>query len=777
MSTELAEPASLPEVAPEPPRTPARFNPWNWIVSHTVPTPVADYPPVLEPLFTVVRANHPETDFALLQRAYETAAQYHEGQTRKSGEPYITHPLAVATICAELGMTAPTLVAALLHDVVEDTPYTLAQCKADFGDEVAKLVDGVTKLPSDLYGDEAKEATIRKIVMAMVDDIRVVVIKLADRLHNMRTIGVLRPDKQNRIAQQTLEIYAPLAHRLGMNTVKWELEDLSFSTLQPKVYDQLVQQVAAEQPAREAILQEVVDKITVALKAGGIEATVYGRPKHYYSIWQKMVVRGRDFNDIFDLLGLRVLVDSREACYVAMGIIHETWVPVPGRIKDYIANPKYSTYESIHTTVVGPQGKPVEFQIRTFDMHRNAEYGVAAHWKYKSDPNAPRRGITKRGRLNPLDLAWIKAVAQWGNEEADPRLFLDSLMFDLGSSEVMVFTPKSDLFFLPQGATPVDFAYAVHTQVGHRCVGAEVNGRLRRLNTPLKDGDVVRILTSDEPDAGPDHNWLKFVKSPRARQKIRQYFTRERRDEYIERGQDILAKALRRSGIPLQRLLTLPYLTAAAGDFHLSDVESLYAKVGEGKVGAQAVIERLVAAEGGEEEAADNSFEDRPVKGSGGAGPKTPRANPGIEVSRDGNSRSTWVKLAGCCTPVPGDEIIGFVTHERGISVHRADCRNVAHLKSQPERIVPVSWSANTQSNFRVTIQLEGLDRAGLLADCLAAVAKAKVSVLDLHSHTQKDRTVKTRMTFEVPDPSFLDHVVSTLKGVKDITSVARVNV
>ncbi|MDR1513868.1 MAG: bifunctional (p)ppGpp synthetase/guanosine-3',5'-bis(diphosphate) 3'-pyrophosphohydrolase [Propionibacteriaceae bacterium] len=775
MSSEVVE-TEVP-VAPEPAgsRGVARFNPWTWIVQHTVPTPQADYPPILEPLFTVVRQNHPDTDFALLQRAYETAAFWHAPQLRKSGEPYVTHPLAVAVICAELGMTETTLVAALMHDVVEDTPYTLEQCRDDFGDEVAKLVDGVTKLPSETHGDEAKEATIRKIVMAMVDDIRVVVIKLADRLHNMRTIGVLRPDKQTRIAQQTLDIYAPLAHRLGMNTVKWELEDLSFSTMHPKIYDQLVQQVAAEQPAREVILQEVVAKITHALQSAGIKATVYGRPKHYYSIWQKMVVRGRDFNDIFDLLGLRVLVESNNDCYVAMGVIHETWVPVPGRVKDYIANPKYSTYESIHTTVVGPQGKPVEFQIRTYVMHRNAEYGVAAHWKYKSDPVATRKGITKKGRLNPLDLAWIKAVAQWGHEEADPTMFLDSLMFDLGSTEVMVFTPKSDLFFLPQGSTPVDLAYAVHTQVGHRCIGAEINGRLRRLQTQLKDGDVVRILTSDEPDAGPDHNWLKFVKSPRARQKIRQHFTRERRDEWIERGQELLAKQLRKSGPNFQRLLTLPYLTAVAEDFHLADVPSLYARLGEGKVTPHAVIDRLVAAEGGEEEAADHTAEDRLILDTKRRPEPGRRPNPGIEV--DGDSASTWVKLAGCCTPVPGDDIIGFVTHGRGISVHRRDCRNVNHLMTNPDRIVAVRWGSNVQASFRVTVRIEGLDRAGLLADALALLAQSKVSVLNLTSQTQKDRSVRAQMTFEVPDPGFLEHVLGRLRSVRDVTSVERMNV
>ncbi|MDR1808269.1 MAG: bifunctional (p)ppGpp synthetase/guanosine-3',5'-bis(diphosphate) 3'-pyrophosphohydrolase [Propionibacteriaceae bacterium] len=743
-------------------------------MSVTAPKPAADYDPVLEPLFTVVREAHPETDFALLQRAYETAAKWHEGQKRKSGEAYITHPRAVATICAELGMTQTVLVAALLHDVVEDTPYTLDQCREDFGDEVARLVDGVTKLPSETHGASvARAETIRKLITGMVHDVRVVVIKLADRLHNMRTIGVLRPDKQNRIAQQTLEIYAPLAHRLGMNTIKWELEDLSFSTMQPRIYDQLVQQVAAEQPAREIILQEVIAKVTEALKARGIEATVYGRPKHYYSIWQKMVVRGRDFNDIFDLLGLRVLVESKNDCYVAMGVIHETWVPVPGRVKDYIANPKFSTYESIHTTVVGPQGKPVEFQIRTFEMHRNAEYGVAAHWKYKAAPNATsKKGVRKKGRLDPLDMAWVKRVAQWGTEEADPRVFLDSLMFDLGSSEVMVFTPQSDLFFLPQGATPIDFAYAVHTEVGHRCIGARVNGKLVRLETPLNDGDVVEILTSKAPDAGPSRDWLEFVKSPRARQKIRQYFKSERRDEAVEHGKDMLARELRRAGLKLTRVLTLPYLTGVAEDLNLADVPSLYAAVGEGKVSPQAVVERLIALEGGPEAAAVESFEDRLPPETGRQARPGP-ANPGIEVNGDS---STWVKLAKCCTPVPGDEIIGFVTHAQGISVHRRDCSNVVNLMQTPERIMPVRWAKTVHSTFLVTVRVEGLDRSGLLADITSIMAENKVSILNAHLATEKDRSVKATMTFEIPDPAFLDHIMSRLRAIREVTSVERVN-
>ncbi|MDR1448619.1 MAG: bifunctional (p)ppGpp synthetase/guanosine-3',5'-bis(diphosphate) 3'-pyrophosphohydrolase [Propionibacteriaceae bacterium] len=748
---------------------PVRLSPMRLFARWTAPKPPPSDDAVLEPLFTVARQAHPDTDVALLRRAYEIASHHHGDQTRKGGEDYITHPLAVASICAELGMTEPTLVAALLHDTVEDTDYTLEQCREDFGDEVARMVDGVTKLPKETYGEEAKAETIRKLIVAMVQDIRVIVIKLADRLHNMRTIGALRPDKQNRIAQETLDVYAPLAHRLGMNTVKWELEDLAFSTLHPKLYDQLVQQVAAEQPAREVILREVIDIITAAFKNRGIEATVYGRPKHYYSIHQKMVSRGREFNDIFDLLGLRVLVDSRDACYVAMGVIHETWVPVPTRVKDYIANPKFSTYESIHTTVVGPRGKPVEFQIRTHEMHRNAEYGVAAHWKYKQAPAGAKKAA-HRGRLNPMDQAWIRRLAQWVNEDADPRTILDGLMFELGANEVMAFSPKSDLFFLPAGATPVDFAYAVHTQVGHRCIGARLNGKLIRLETPLTDGDVVEILTSKAPEAGPSRDWLDFVKSPRARQKIRQYFSRERRDETIERGKDSLAKELKRNALPLQRLLTLPYLTAVAEDLHVADVASLYADLGDGKIGAQHVVDRLIAVEGGREAAAEESFEDRrlPQTAQRSAAP----ANPGVLV--DGDS-STWVKLARCCTPVPGDAIIGFVTHSQGISVHREDCANVVSLKKTPNRLVAVAWAKDIRVRFQVTVRIEALDRTGLLADVAAAVAEDKVPVLSANLVTEKDGTVRSTMTFEIADQAFLGYLLRRLRSIRDVTSVERV--
>jgi len=725
------------------------------------------YAAQLDALFDTVRRSHPDTDFDVLTKAFEVAEFYHRPQTRSSGEPYITHPLAVAKIVADLGMNEPTIAAALLHDTVEDTDYTLELMTEDFSDEVARLVDGVTKLDKSLYGDLAKAETIRKIIMAMFQDIRVVVIKLADRLHNMRTIGSLRADKQTRIAKETLEIYAPLAHRLGMNTVKWELEDLAFAAMQPKIYNQLVQQVAAEQPARERILQEIVPVALQSLESKGIRARVYGRPKHYYSIYQKMVVRGRDFTDIYDLLGLRVLVETESECYLAMAAIHGLWQPLPGRFKDYIVNPKYSTYQSLHTTVVGPQGKPVEFQIRTRDMHRNAEYGVAAHWKYKKNPTG-KRGSS---RLDPMDLLWLKRLSQWQSEEEDPSVFLDYLTADLASKEVMVFSPNSDLYFLPQGATPVDFAYNIHTEVGHHCIGARLSGKLVRLDTPLSDGDVCEILTTRSADAGPSRDWLDFVKSPRARQKINQFFSKERRDLSIEAGKDALAKQLRHSGLPLQRILTLPYLTAVASKLRYADANALYAALGEGKVGAQRVVDQLIALEGGKESALEESFEDRPVFST----PRRELENTSTGVAVEGDP-DVLVKLARCCTPVPGDEILGFVTRSQGVSVHRRDCRNVQDLLNSPERILHVDWVANTRATYLVTISIEGLDRTGLLADITAALAEDKVSIASAQLTTGKDRTTHMTLSFEIPDPGFLNQVIKKVRAVREVTEVRRVN-
>ena len=713
---------------------------------------------VLDPLFNTIRSNHPKADLQLIERAYRTAEHYHRGQLRKSGDPYITHPLAVASILAELGMTEPTLCAALLHDTVEDTSYTVEQLTADFGPEVAALVDGVTKLDKVTYGDSAKAETMRKMVIAMSRDIRVLVIKLADRLHNMRTLGFLRPDKQNRIARETLEIFAPLAHRLGMNTVKWELEDRSFAAMQPKVYDEIVHLVAEHAPKRDQQMREVIEQIQTDLTAAGIKATVYGRPKHYYSIYQKMVVRGRDFKDIYDLVGIRILVQTPPECYQVLGVMHERWSPLPGRFKDYIALPKFNMYQSLHTTVLGPGSRPVELQIRTHDMHRRAEFGVAAHWKYKQGQRANEE----------TDLSWVHSLNQWSHEADDPEEFLDSLRFEINQSEVYVFTPKGDVLALPVGATPVDFAYAVHTEVGHRCIGARVNQRLVSLDSKLENGDVVEVLTSKAANAGPSRDWLAFVQSARAKSKIRHYFTRERRDESIEHGKDLIAKRLRRSNLPLQHLLTVEYLTAVADDLKLADINALYAAVGEGSVGAQNVVERLIELGGGPEETAAESLEEVPVSSR-----RIRRSNDvGIEV---GGDPTVYVKLARCCTPLPGDDIVGFVTRGDGISVHRKDCTNVSNLLQQPERIVDVAWSASKSHSFLVAIQIEGLDRQGMLSDVTRLMADQHINIVSVSMQTTRDRIFKIKLTFEAADPRHFDHVVSGLKRIPGVYDVYRV--
>ncbi|HET9946428.1 MAG TPA: bifunctional (p)ppGpp synthetase/guanosine-3',5'-bis(diphosphate) 3'-pyrophosphohydrolase [Actinomycetes bacterium] len=734
--------------------------------------------PVLEPLFRVVRQTHPKADLRTIERAYEVAELHHRGQLRKSGDPFITHPLAVTTILAELGMTPPTLCAALLHDTVEDTDYKLSELRAEFGDEIADLVDGVTKLDKVKYGESAQAETVRKRVVAMARDIRVLVIKLADRLHNMRTIRYLRQEKQDQKARECLEIFAPLAHRLGMNTIKWELEDLSFATLYPKVYDEIVRLVTDRAPSRSDYLGGVIDHVTADLKGAKIRAQVTGRPKHYYSIYQKMIVRGRDFADIYDLVGIRVLVDSVRDCYAALGTIHARWNPVPGRFKDYIAMPKFNMYQSLHTTVIGPEGKPVELQIRTFAMHRRAEYGVAAHWKYKEDPGAtaaePARGVRAADGVSAdtaaNDMAWLRQLLDWQKETEDPGEFLESLRFDLKSAEVFVFTPKGDVIALPAGATPVDFAYAVHTEVGHRTIGARVNGRLVPLESTLDNGDLVEVFTSKAQGAGPSRDWLTFVKSPRARNKIRSWFSKERREEAIEQGRDAIAKAMRKQNLPVQRLLTSETLTTLAHDLRYPDISALYAAVGDNHVSAQSIVGKLVESLGGE----DGATEDLAEVTTPGVTARRPRTSkdPGVVVK---GASDVWVKLARCCTPVPGDAIVGFVTRGSGVSVHRKDCVNAQALAHQADRLVEVEWAPSASSVFLVAIQVEALDRSRLLSDVTRVLSDQHVNILSASVTTTRDRVAISRFTFEMGDPKHLGHVLRAVRGVDGVFDVYRV--
>jgi guanosine-3',5'-bis(diphosphate) 3'-pyrophosphohydrolase len=727
-------------------------------------------PPVLEPLSRTIRATHPKAELRPVVRAYEVAEQAHAGQTRRSGDPYITHPLAVTTILAELGMDTTTLVAALLHDVVEDTPFGLDDVRREFGADVAHLVDGVTKLDKVQFGGEAMAAeaeTIRKMVVAMARDPRVLVIKLADRLHNMRTLRFLRPEKQERKARETLEIFAPLAHRLGMNTIKWELEDLAFATLYPKRYDEIVRLVADRAPARDTQLAQVVEKVQGDLKAAKIRATVTGRPKHYYSIYQKMIVRGRDFTDIYDLVGIRVLVDSVRDCYAALGTIHALWSPVPGRFKDYIAMPKFNMYQSLHTTVIGPEGKPVEMQIRTVEMHKRAEYGIAAHWKYKENPGKDVAGAPS---VKGDDMTWLRQLLDWQKEAADPSEFLDSLRYDLHSTEVFVFTPKGDVMSLPAGATPVDFAYAVHTEVGHRCIGARVNGRLVPLESTLDNGDVIEIFTSKADSAHPSQDWLQFVKSPRARNKIRQWFAKERREDAVEAGKEALARAVRKHGLPLQRVLGGEALPTLVKDLHLADVTALYVEIGEGRLSAQSVVQKIMTALGGAEGAVEDIAETAVPTGPS----RRPRtgSDPGIVVK---GLSDIWVKLAKCCTPVPGDPIVGFVTRGRGVSVHRQDCGNAGPLLAAQERVVDVAWVPTAGSVFLVAVQVEALDRTRLLSDVTRVLSDAHVNILSASVTTTRDRVAVSRFTFEMGDPKHLGHLLNQVRGVEGVYDAYRV--
>ncbi len=720
------------------------------------------YTSELNEILRLVRLNHPKADTTIIERAFVVAEEAHREQKRKSGEPYITHPLAVTQILAELGIGPITLAASLLHDTVEDTDYKLDQLEKDFGSEVAMLVDGVTKLDKVKFGDHAQAETVRKMVVAMSKDIRVLVIKLADRLHNARTWGFVSAESAKRKAQETLEIYAPLAHRLGISTIKWELEDISFSVLYPKVYEEIVNLVGQRAPQREQVIDSIISEIEEDLRENKIKGKVAGRPKQYYSIYQKMVVRGREFDDIYDLVGIRVLVSSVRDCYAVLGAIHARWNPVPGRFKDYIAMPKFNLYQSLHTTVIGPKGRSVEIQIRTHEMHQRAEYGVAAHWKYKEQV-----GTTER---NDEDLAWLKHLSDWQAETQDPSEFLDSLRFEIGAKEVYVFTPKGKVIGLAGGATPVDFAYAVHTDVGHRTMGAKVNGRLVPLDTQLQSGDTVEIFTSKSPEAAPSKDWLNFVKSPRAKAKIKQWFSAERREDAIEIGKESIAKALRKHNLPLQKILSSESMLDLAHQLRLNDVESLYAAVGEGHISSQQVVEKLSSSVATDAEAAEALFE-LPNKTRS---QNRSRANDsGVLVRGDAD---VMAKLARCCTPVPGDEIIGFVTRGSGVSVHRTDCKNTEQLRSQPECLMDVSWAPDAKSLFLVQIQIEALDRSGLLSDVTRVLSEHHVNILSASVSTRSDRVALSRFVFEMGDPGTLEHLLNAVKRIEAVYDVYRVH-
>jgi len=708
----------------------------------------------LSPLLSSFRRRHPRADTALLVRAYDVAAAAHEGQLRSSGEAYISHPLAVATILAGLGLDDITIVAALLHDAVEDTVVTLDDVEGDFGPVVAAIVDGVTKLDRIRFDSKQAQqaATMRKMLVAMAKDPRVLLIKLADRLHNMLTVAALPQWKQERTAQETLDIYAPLAHRFGIQDIKWQLEDLAFATLHPRRYAEIEQMVAVRAPERELYLTQVIGQVEERLAAARIDAQVTGRPKHLYSIYEKMVVKGKEFDEIYDLVGVRILVESVKDCWAALGAVHGAWAPIQGRFKDYVNTPKFNLYQSLHTTVVGPQGKPLEAQIRTWEMHSRAERGIAAHWGYKEKATA-------------ADVAWLQRIVDWSTESTDPAEFLETLKLDLETDEVFVFTPKGDVVTLIAGATPIDFAYAIHTEIGHRCIGARINGRLVPLDSTLSSGDSVEIFTSKVPSAGPSRDWLRVVATPRARAKIRQWFSRERREDAIETGREELTKALRKEGLPVQKLAGSPLLVEVGEAMHYADLDALHAAIGEGHVSAQAVAQRLARdLHTGEHEVQLPTTARRPRRGV---------ARQGVHVE---GLDDVMVRLSRCCTPVPGDEIIGFVTRGRGVSVHRSDCSNAAALSaSEVGRLIEVEWDRDGGGAFTAAVELKALDRTRLGVDVWKVFSDHHLNILRSETLTGADRVTRMRFEFELADPAHLESVLNALKRIDSVYDAYRV--
>ena len=713
---------------------------------------------LVDPVLRSFAARHPDDDVAPILRAARMAAAAHQGQFRRSGEPYITHPVAVAGIVADLGLDVASISAALLHDAVEDGGVTLADLAAELGSVVAGLVDGVTKLDRLQFDSKEQQqaATIRKMLLAMASDWRVLLIKLADRLHNMRTLGVMPEWKQRRIATETFDVYAPLAHRLGVQEVRWQLEDLAFATLHPRRYAEIEQMVASRAPQREEYLARVIVSMRERLSAAGIEAEVTGRPKHLWSIYEKMVVRGKEFDEIHDLVGMRVVVGTEKDCWAALGAIHAIWPPVQGRFKDYINTPKFNLYQSLHTTVIGLDGKPIEVQVRTHEMHRRAEYGIAAHWGYKEKEDVAS------------EIAWMQRISDVNQETTDPLEFLEALKLDLEQDEVYVFTPKGKVIALPARSTPVDFAYAIHTEVGHRCIGARVNGRLVPLDTRLASADTVEIFTSRSPTAAPSRDWLDIVASSRARNKIRQWFSRERREDAIETGREELTKALRREGMPLHKVLASSALGQVAAAMNLSDTDALFAAIGEHQTSAQSVVQRLLR------ELRPGEPEQLPTTAAlvPGRSRRSKVAAAGVYVE---GLDDVMVHLARCCTPVPGDQILGFVTQGRGVSVHRADCSNAMALSRRfRERQIEVEWDRGADGVFLATVEVLAFDRERLLADVSRVVSEHHLNIVSARTGTTPDRVSRMSFEVELADPAHLQSVVASLKHLDGVFDAYR---
>ena len=709
----------------------------------------------------------PEPDRALIQHAHAFAERAHTGQNRVSGEPFIGHPLAVAGIVADLGLDGATIAAALLHDVVEDTGISLDAIRAEFGDEVAMLVDGLTKLARLPVGGRAEEQAenLRKMLIAMARDIRVILIKLADRLHNMRTLEPLLPEQRQAMARETLEIYAPIAHRLGIFRLKWELEDLALRFLQPDIYAELARRIPHKRQEREEFAAELMADLRERLKAAGIGAEVSGRAKHFYSIYEKMYEQGHDLSQIYDLIAVRVIVESVRDCYNVLGIVHATWKPMPGRFKDYVAMPKSNMYQSLHTTVIGPRGEPFEIQIRTWAMHRTAEYGIAAHWKYKegsTDDDFDRR------------LVWVRDALDWQRDLKDPREFMESLKLDIFSDEVFVFTPKGDVIQLPAGSTPIDFAYHIHTEIGHHCVGAKINGRIVTLDRHLENGDIVEVLTHKQ--AGPSADWLAIVRTSTAKNRIRQWFKRERRDEAVTRGRESLQRECRRLSLDPAQLLRADWLEEAMRRFSYQSVDDLMAAVGFGSTSAAQVVGRLrdqwrkVEEQHARAEAEAQSLTEMP---SGSKRGHLNRRSDGVKVRGIDN---VLVRFGRCCNPVPGDPIVGYVTRGRGVSIHHPACPNLLSHRGEEGRLIEVAWEQVDASYYPVEVEIHGLDRPGLLSDVTQILADTRTNIIEASARGRgrSDRAV-IGFVLEIKNLDHLENLRRKILKVRDVYRVDRV--
>lgn len=709
-------------------------------------------PRTLEELLAKAGANRPDADLSVIERAWDYARDAHDGQVRESGEPYFDHPVAVAFILADMNLDPNTIAAGLLHDVIEDTGRSYEEISQVFGSEIATLVDGVTKLSRmDFKSREEQQAeSLRKMFVAMAKDIRVILIKLADRLHNMQTLDFSPPDKQRRVAGETLEIYAPLAHRLGMWRMKWELEDLSLRYLDTDAYYDLVEKVATKRQEREGYIEEARETLEAALTEIGISAEIQGRPKHFYSIYRKMENQGKDFSEIWDLMGLRVIVGTLRECYAVLGAVHSIWKPIPGRFKDYVAMPKSNMYQSLHTTVIGPRGEPLEIQIRTWEMHRTAEYGIAAHWRYKEGGG---------GGDFEDKITWLRQILEWQKETRNGTEFVETLKVDLFSDEVYVFTPRGDVKTLPAGSTPIDFAYAVHTDVGHSCSGARVNGRMVPLNTKLATGDIVEIITS-KSQAGPSRDWLAIAKTSKAKGKIRQWLKEEQREASVEQGKELVEKELKKLGLQVRANMKEERLLEVAQKFSYQSTDDLLASVGYGKLSAAQVVTKLVP-----ERTADETPKPSPVKKKAGS-------SHGVRVPGVDN---LLVRFARCCNPVPGDPIVGYVTRGRGVSVHRKDCPNAMIIvNAEKDRVVDVYWDTKDGESYPVEIEMEAYDAPGLLTGVINTAVEMKAHVSAVTARTLKNRVAVINMTVEIHDVEHMDSVMERLRRISGVQSVRR---